>query len=47
MAVDAQGRILVAGSMVLISTGASIGFVTRILPDGWIDPVFGINGFYL
>jgi len=47
MAVDPQGRILVAGSMELISTGASIGFVTRLLPDGWIDPVFGINGFYL
>jgi uncharacterized delta-60 repeat protein len=47
MAVDPQGRILVAGSMVLISNGASIGFVTRLLPDGWIDPVFGINGFYL
>jgi len=47
MTVDSQGRILVAGSMVLISNGATIGFVARILADGWIDPAFAINGFYL
>lgn len=47
MTIDPQGRILVAGSMVLISNGETIGFVVRILEDGWIDPAFGINGFYL
>ncbi len=47
MTIDPQGRILVAGTMVLISNGETIGFVVRILEDGWIDPAFGINGFYL
>jgi len=47
MAIDPQGRIVVAGSLILNSTGASIGFVMRLLPDGWIDPTFAINGFYL
>jgi uncharacterized delta-60 repeat protein len=47
MAIDPQGRILVAGSMILISNGDAIGFVVRLLEDGWIDPAFGINGFHL
>ena len=51
MAVDPQGRILLAGSMVTIGSAGfpsqSIGFVLRLLEDGWIDPVFGINGIYL
>lgn len=47
IAVDAQGRILIAGSMDLISNGEAIGFVTRLLPDGWLDPVFPPAGWYL
>jgi uncharacterized delta-60 repeat protein len=47
MAIDAQGRVLVAGSMVVTATSASIGFVTRLLADGSIDPLWATASWYL
>jgi uncharacterized delta-60 repeat protein len=47
IAVDAQGNILIAGSLVVTATSAHIGFVTRLWSDGYLDPVWNSGIFYL
>lgn len=43
LAVDSQGRILVAGTTATSSTSTS-ALVMRYLPDGELDPTFGAGG---
>lgn len=45
MIVDEEGRIILVGSITISSSQGSLGaLVIRLLPNGQLDPSFGING---
>lgn len=43
-AIQADGKILVVGEMLRAGGGGWVSFVTRLLPTGTPDPVFGVGG---
>lgn len=45
LAVDAQGRVLVAGASTHFSGATRTGWVVRLVPSGEVDPSFGDAGF--